>query len=109
MQGSCDPLLKAVHLWTDRGLGELGLFVLRDKEKHEVDFLVAREGQPWFLVETKLSGNAGLSPNLARFQKQTGAPHAFQLAMDLPHVDRDCFSEHRPVIVPATTFLSQLV
>jgi len=102
-------LLKAVHLWTDRGLGELGLFFLRDKEKHEVDFLVARDGQPWFLVETKASGKAGLSSDLARFQKQTSAPHAFQLAMDLPYVDRNCFSEHRPVIVPATTFLSQLV
>ena len=102
-------LLKAVQIWTDRGMGEFGLYFVRDKEKHEVDFLVARDGQPWFLVETKVSGNAGLSRNLAYFQEQTGAAHAFQLAMDLPYVDRDCFTERRPVIVPARTFLSQLV
>ncbi|MFQ5704929.1 MAG: ATP-binding protein [Gemmatimonadales bacterium] len=102
-------LLKAAHLWTDRGDGEFGLFFLRDKEKHEVDFVVVRDGVPWFLVEVKRSGGTKLSPELGRFQQQTGASHAFQLTLDLEYVDRDCFEYHEPLIVPARTLLSQLV
>lgn len=101
-------LLKAVHLWTDDGLGELGLHFLRDKEKREVDFLVSRGGEPWMLVEAKLSGRAALSPSLLRFQEQLGADLALQVALDLPYVDRSCFDLSRPTIVPARTFLSQL-
>jgi len=101
-------LLKAVHAWTDTGLGDFGLYFIRDKEKREVDFLVTREDTPWFLVEVKASGSARLSPPLARFQEATGAPHAFQVAFDLDYVDRDCFEQTRPLIVPAATFLSQL-
>ncbi len=50
-----------------------------------------------------------LSPELQRFQRQTGAKHAFQVALDLPYVERDCFAHERPIIVPAQTFLAQLV
>ena len=101
-------LLKAVHLWTDLGLGDFGLHFLRDKEKREVDFLVSRGGEPWMLVEAKLSGRAALSPSLLHFQRQLGADLAFQVAHDLPFVDRSCFDLTRPTIVPAQTFLSQL-
>lgn len=41
-------LLKAVQWWTDVGIGSFELFYLRDKAKREVDFLVARDEQPWF-------------------------------------------------------------
>jgi predicted AAA+ superfamily ATPase len=102
-------LHKAVHLWTDIGLGDFGLHFIRDKAKREVDFLVSRDGEPWFLVEVKSSARKGLAPALVHFQQQLGVPHAFQLAFDLDHVDQDCFSVARPVRVPATTFLSQLV
>ncbi len=102
-------LLKAVHFWTDHGFGEYGLHFVRDKQKREVDFLVTRDRQPWFLVEVKTSGRAGLSPNLAYYQEQTGAPHAFQVAFDLPPVARDAFEETRPVITPAASWLTQLV
>jgi len=102
-------LLKAVHLWTDHGLGEFGLHFLRDKEKREVDFLVSRDGRPWLLVEAKLSGRAGLSPSLLHFQRQLEADTALQAARDLPHVERSCFGLGRPTVVPARTFLSQLV
>lgn len=102
-------LLKSVHHWTDTGFGDFALHFLRDKEKREVDFVVSKDGAAWFLVEVKLSGRAPLSPHLARFQAMTGAPHAFQVALDLPFVERDAFSEHRLTIVPAETFLAQLV
>ena len=102
-------LLKAVHVWSDRGQGSFDLCFIRDKEKREVDFVVVRDGEPWFLVEVKRSGNASLSSHLHRFQEQTGARYAFQVAMDAPYVDRDCFDQAGPIIVPARTFLSQLV
>lgn len=102
-------LLKAVHLWSDRGEGDFGLFFLRDKQQREVDFVVVRNGRPWFLVEVKRSGSASLSPALHLFQRQIGAPHAWQVALDLPYIERDCFAHDQPIIVPAQTFLSQLV
>jgi uncharacterized protein len=80
---------------------------LRDKQKREVDFLVVRDRKPWFLAEVKL-GEKILSSSLAYFQAQTKTPHAFQVVINLPFESADCFSVHRPVVVPARTLLSQL-
>ena len=102
-------LLKACHSWTENGHGEFGLHFVKDKQKREVDFLVSRDHKPWFLVEVKASGQASLSKSLSLFQSQTGARHAFQLAFDLDYVEADCFEHQTPIIVPARTFLSQLV
>ena len=101
-------LLKAVQGWNDLGYGDFGLHFIRTKEKREVDFLVTDENKPWFLVETKTSDKA-MSPNLGYFQEMLQAKHAFQITIDLPHQDLDCFSLHQPCIVPARTFLSQLL
>jgi predicted AAA+ superfamily ATPase len=102
-------LLKAVHWWQDCGLGEHGLHYLRTKDGREVDFLVSKDGQPWFLVEVKSSSRQDLSPHLAYFQHATGAAHAFQVCLDGDYEDADCFRVRHPVKVPALTFLSQLV
>ncbi len=102
-------LLKAVHWWTESGEGEFALHFVRDKQKREVDFLVAKDRRPWFLVEVKRGGNQRLSDSLRYFQKQTGATHAFQVVMDAEYVARDCFEHSDPVLVPGRTFLSQLV
>ena len=101
-------LLKAVEGWTDLGFGRFELRYVRDKEKREVDFLVVRDRKPWFLVEAKL-GDTNLSPWLAFFQAKTKAAHAFQVVIDLPYEEADCFRHHRPVVVPAKTLLSQLL
>jgi hypothetical protein len=100
-------LLKAVETWTDLGFGDFELRYLRDKMKREVDLLVVKDRKPWFLVEVKL-GDTALSPSLAHFQKQIGAPHAFQVVIHLPYEPADCFSTNRPTVVPARTLLSQL-
>ena len=100
-------LLKAVDAWNDSGQGDFELRYLRDKQKREVDFVVVRDEEPWFLVETKKSDKK-LSPALAYFQEATSAPHAFQIVVDLPYMDSDCFAYERPVVVSARTFLSQL-
>jgi predicted AAA+ superfamily ATPase len=101
-------LLKAVETWTDLGLGAFELRYLRDKLKREVDFLIVRDGEPWVLIEIK-STRETLSPHLFHFQKQTGAKHAFQAVVDLPHEAIDCFAHSGPVVVPLRTLLSQLV
>jgi predicted AAA+ superfamily ATPase len=101
-------LLKAVEGWTDLGLGRFELRYLRDIQKREVDFLVVRDGKPWFLVEVKTSEQS-LSPALGYFQAATKAPHAFQVVMEMDYVGADCFTEHTPVVVPARTLMSQLL
>jgi hypothetical protein len=101
-------LLKAVDAWTDLGLGRFELRYLRDKRRREVDFLLVRDRKPWSLVEVK-TGETSLADSLAYFQKTTGARHAFQVVMELPYVDADCFERTAPAVVPARTFLSQLV
>ena len=102
-------LLKAVEGWTDLGLGEFRLAYLRDKGKREVDFVVIRDGRPWFLVEVKQS-DTQLQAALGHFQRQLGAPQAFQVVIDADYVAADCFARAgEPLVVPARTFLSQLL
>jgi len=102
-------LLKAIYWWTDNGFGDYGLYFLRDKAKREVDFLVTRNKDPWFLIEVKADRNKSLSKSLVYFQKQIRSPHAFQASFSMEYVDVDCFSTNQPVIVPVKTLLSQLI
>lgn len=100
-------LAKAVDMWNDLGLGDYALYYIRNKAKEEVDFLVAKDGNPWFLAEAKVS-DTKITPALATMQKATGAAHAFQVVRDLPYADADAFAFKTPVAVSARGFLSQL-
>lgn len=102
-------LLKAVQFWTDHGFGDFGLYFLRDKEKREVDFLITRDNKPWFMVEAKKSSNHSISSSLHYFQQQIYVEHAFQIVMDKPYVNKNCFTYNKPIIVSALTLLSQLI
>ena len=118
-------LLKAVDGWNDLGLGAFELGYLRDKEKREVDFVVVRDGEPWFLVEAKHAETAlssfamrGASPSrspaegsaLRHFARQLDAPFAFQAAVAADYIEADCFATPGPPLaVPARTLLSQLL
>lgn len=102
-------LLKSVHYWTDRGMGQYALWFIRDKEKREVDFLVSRDKKPWFLVEVKSAFSGRISKNLAYFQNKIKVKHAFQVVFDMGYVQKDCFERTEPIIVPARTFLTQLI
>ncbi len=102
-------LLKAVEGWSDMGLGKFELGYLRNKEKREVDFLVARDGKPWFIAEVKQHAGS-IGPALKYYQDQVRAPFAFQLVIDADYIDADCFAKPGvPLVVPAKTFLSQLL
>lgn len=101
-------LLKAVEGWTDLGFGRFELRYVRDKLKREVDFVVVRDRRPWFLVEVKVA-ETKLAEALGHFQRQTRARHAFQVVIDQPFVQADCFERMDPTVVPARTLLSQLL
>jgi uncharacterized protein len=55
------------------------------------------------------SGAGKLSEALGYFQAQTGARHAFQVVLDKPFLNADCFKRTDPTVVPARTLLSQLL
>ncbi|MCK7467900.1 MAG: hypothetical protein MZU91_07090 [Desulfosudis oleivorans] len=65
-----------------------------------MDFLVTKDKKPWFLVEVKSGSAKALNPELAYFQSQIKAEHAFQVVSRLPFVTRDCFEHLSPLIVP---------
>ena len=102
-------LLKATQFWTQTGRGQFALHFVRDKEKREVDFLVVRDDEPWLLIEVKSSRAAKLSAHLRYFQERLQVPHAVQVAFDAEFYDGDAVRLNRPMIVPAKSFLSQLV
>lgn len=66
-------LLRAVETWNDRGEGAFSLHYLRNKEKQEVDFLIAENNRPLLLVETKLSAEASPA-SLLDFQNNLNVP-----------------------------------
>ena len=100
-------LLKAVETWSDMGFGEYALYYLRDKNKNEVDFLVAKDGEPWMIVEAKKS-DAKPTSALKGMQRQLGVEIALQVVADLPYDNIDCFVPGEACAVPMRTFLSQL-
>lgn len=101
-------LLKFTHWLTDLGFGEYQLHYLRTKDQKEVDFIVTENNQPWFLVEVKSSASQALNKHLKWFQNKTQAKHAFQVVMDLPYVDADCFERSQPIKVPVESLLMRL-
>lgn len=102
-------LLKAVNFWTDTGFGDYKLHFIRDREKREVDFVIVKNSKPWLLVEAKLSDSESLSPTLVYFHNQLKTDYAFQVVCNMDFVNHNCFEWRDPKIVPAKTFLSQLV
>jgi len=101
-------LFKTIMFWNESGMGRFGLFFLRDKDQKEVDFVVTKNNEPWLLIETKKS-DIKLSQNLLYFQAQTGAPYGLQVMQNMDYVDLSCFKKHKTIIVPAETFLSQII
>jgi uncharacterized protein len=102
-------LQKAIHYWHDIGLGDYGLYFLRDKEKREVDFLVTKNNNPWFMIEVKQSRHKRFSKSLVYYSEMLKVSHAFQIVFDMDYINKDCFDIQKPMMVPVQTFLSQLV
>jgi predicted AAA+ superfamily ATPase len=66
-------LLRAISNWNDLGRGNFSLHYIRNKEKEEVDFVIANDHMPLLLVEAKLS-ETNVSPSLLKFQTRLKVP-----------------------------------
>lgn len=99
-------LLKTIHFWIDRGMGNYELAYLKDKEKRKVDFLIIKDSKPWWLVQVKEGEYP--SKDLIYFQEQLKAEFVFQVSFEKEYENKNCFESPKPLIVSAKTFLSQL-
>ena len=95
-------LLKRLHFLQDGTGHRYELCYLRDKEKHEVDFVVVKDKKPVALIETKW---ADINPHraLAYFGDRLGVKTRIQLVAQgaQKKTHRDC------VVWPAAEWLSQ--
>jgi uncharacterized protein len=100
-------LLKACHFWSDLGEGEFSLWYLRNKEHHEIDFLITRDGVPWLPVEAK-ENEIRPSANWRRFLPQLPCKIGVQVCLR-PGVWQGFKEDQREVIVAsASEFLRYL-
>lgn len=99
-------LKRAVTTWTELGYGRFSLHYLRNKEKEEVDFLIADGNTPFLIAEVKLSDDS-VSPNLLKFQNMLGVP-AVQLVGKKEIFKHKENGKHRILIVSAHDWLSSL-
>lgn len=91
-------LLKLCHWLEDVEGVRAELRYVRDREKREVDFLVLKEGRPWFLAEAKMSADPRFGP-LPYFHQRLKTDFAVQVvARGIPARD----------IVPADRFFAGL-
>lgn len=60
-------LFCAVSNWNDIGLGNFSLHYVRNREKEEVDFLIADNNHPFLLIEAKMADSTP-SKSLRKFQ-----------------------------------------
>lgn len=91
-------LLKLVHHLEDRDGHRARLCYVRDRQGHEIDFLVTVDESPWFAVEVKLSREETGS-SLRYLVDRLKIPFAYQAVLNgkKDHVDRGvrCVPAHR--------------
>jgi len=99
-------LWRAVTSWNDLGLGNFALHFIKNKEQQEVDFLLARDDEPFLLVEAKLSD---LQPSAAlkKFQQMLNVP-ALQLVNEGDGYRMFTNGEQKIVVAPAWLWLAGL-
>lgn len=66
-------LWRAVTTWSDMGFGTFTLHFIKNKEQQEVDFLLARDNEPFLLIEAKTSDTQP-SAALKKFQQALNIP-----------------------------------
>ncbi len=101
-------LLRFVH-WAEDVFGEkLELRYFRDAVGHEIDFVVVRKKQPWFVVECKEQGRS-LDANLKYFLERVKVPFAFQIGAEAKeHLRLPDINGCEVHLMPASRFLSNL-
>ena len=99
-------LWRAVTSWNDLGHGQFSLHFVKNKEKQEVDFLLANNRKPFLLVEAKLSESTPTSP-LRKFQTALNVP-AVQLNEEAEGYRLFSNNGQSILTAPAYQWLSQL-
>ncbi|MGA1865451.1 MAG: ATP-binding protein [bacterium] len=77
-------LLRELHYIEDTTGNRVNLHYIRDKEKHEVDFLILINNKPLSMVEVKVSEDK-FSPSLFHFHQYLKCSSPFQIVYDLKH------------------------
>jgi predicted AAA+ superfamily ATPase len=96
-------LLKFCHFLEDTEGYRIELHFLRDREKREVDFLVAVDGKPWFAVEVKRN-DKGTSSSLRYFGRKLRIPHLYQVVWGLER----SYQQDGVFVMSPSDFLSAL-
>ena len=99
-------LFRAVTLWNDMGYGNFSLHFVKNKEKQEVDFLLANNNEPFLLIETKMADEQP-SKSLQIFQRALNVP-AIQLTNEGDSYRFASNDKNKILIAPAYQWLSQL-
>jgi predicted AAA+ superfamily ATPase len=99
-------LWRAVTSWNDLGLGNFALHFIKNKEQQEVDFLLAKDDEPFLLIEAKLS-DLQPSPALKKFQQMLNV-QALQLVNAGEGYRVFTNGDQKIVIAPAWLWLAGL-
>lgn len=66
-------LFRIIHYWNETGRGNFKLNYIRNKEKEEVDFVIADNNNPIVIIEAK-NFDTAVSKSLANFQSKLNVP-----------------------------------
>jgi predicted AAA+ superfamily ATPase len=99
-------LLRAIFNWNEHGYGRFSLHYIRNKEKEEVDFVIADNNKPFLLLEAKLSDDSP-AKSLLHFQSIFNIP-AVQLVNKEGVFKYIKNGPHKTLIVTAHRWLSCL-
>ncbi|MCP4667069.1 MAG: ATP-binding protein [Deltaproteobacteria bacterium] len=99
-------LWRAVSNWNALGAGSFSLHFIKNRDQQEVDFLIAEGGEPFILVEVKLSDDRP-SPVLRKFQSVLRIP-AVQLIEESDGFRMIPNQGRKILVAPAYQWLSQL-
>lgn len=97
-------LLKLCHFLYDAQGYKAELHYLRDRDGHEVDFLIAVDKKPWMAIEVK-SFDQSISKNLQYFGGKLNIPFKYQL-VQTENVD---FIQNDIRVISIDKFLSALI
>ncbi len=99
-------LWRAVTNWNDLGYGRFSLHFIKNKEKQEVDFLIANGNKPVVLIEAKISETQP-SSTLKKFQNALNVP-AVQLIDEDEGYRMFSNNDQSILVAPAHQWLSKL-
>ena len=77
-------LLRELHFIEDTTGSKVSLNYIRDREKHEVDFLIVVDNKPVYMIEVKVKDD-NFSPSLFRFYKYLKKTKPVQIVHYLKH------------------------